>query len=161
VAEENTMSQVYERLALPREWSATLDACQGIRRSGLAWEYTGKHDVKPLARMLASGEPVPAYVVRVIATLLDPPKTRWCGRLRFEPPPKRAIEFWKNKGRERRAKIDLGELRNQGMPFKKAIHQVAKKYRRSESWVANLRPVDDKRDIAEALLRLDPTTLKP
>ena len=155
------LAQELDRIQLPKEWSDAIDALQGVKRAGLGWEYTGKHDVKPLAHMLRSGQPVPQYVAKIISIHLVPPKSRWCGKLRYESPPRRAIDFWTNKRRERRAKAELDELRSQAMPFKQAVHQVAKKYRRSESWVANLRAVDDERVIAETTRRLDPTTFLP
>jgi len=154
-------TEEFDRIHLPKEWSDAINALQGVTRVGLGWEYTGKHDVKPLAHMLKSGEPVPQYVAKIISIHLAPPKSRWCGKLRYESPPPRAIDFWKNKNRERRAKIDLDKLRSQAIPFKEAVHQIAKKYRRSESWVANLPAVDDDRVIAETGRRLDPITFLP
>jgi len=161
VTDNGMDSAAYERLRLPKEWSDAIDALQAVRRVGLGWEYTGKHNLMPLAKMLNSGEPVPPYVAKIISIHLAPPKGRWCGKLRYEPPPPRAINFWKKKRRERNAKIDIENLCKGGEKYETAINIVAEKNRRSKSWARNLPPIDDDRDIAEAMRRLDPSNLLP
>jgi hypothetical protein len=161
LGDDRKASDHLERALLPKKWSVALDAFQGITRSGLGWRYTGKHDVKALALMLASGEPVPTHVAKAIATHLSPPKGRWSGRLRHEPPPKRAITFFENLHHKRKAKADLDAMRFQGVPYKIATDRTAKKYRQSEGWVRGLGKFDFEKATAEAMRRLDGTTLQP
>jgi hypothetical protein len=111
--------------------------------------------------MLRSGKPVPDFVAQIIATLLEPKKGRWTGRLVYEPPPPRAVNFWKNKRRSSNARSDLQKLLKEGTPLKKARYKIAKKYDRSEGWLKGLGPENEEKDFAEAEWRLDPSTMLP
>jgi hypothetical protein len=52
------------------EWRPALDAIDGYQPDGT---YTGKPNLKPLAKLLRSGKPVPDAVAVTLGGLLDPP----------------------------------------------------------------------------------------
>ena len=161
MAEVHPLTAMVERLNLAPEWQNALNQLQGIERAGLGWRYTGVHDVKPLAAMLNSGEPVPPLVAKTIAVHLDPPKERWTGRLRHEPPPQRAIKFFSNKRKEEEALAYYkSKLEENG--WKRACFMTAEKFEVKESWVKNLTGRDIEEEVfSEASQCLDPSTWKP
>ena len=127
-----------DRLNLPGGWQRALDAFEGVEQQGLGWTYIGKHDVRPLAEMLRTGEPIPALVREAIADHLAPPKGRWCGRLVHKSPPDRAKRYWKNLRKKELARAFYSEAKMRLGSSKQALTETARHFRMSESWVKNL-----------------------
>lgn len=161
MADPFELAEMHQRLNLPQDWLIALDKLQGIEQVALGWRYTGEHDVKPLATMLASGEPVPPFVAKTLAVHLDPPKSRWTGHLKYSPPPTRAVTFWKR----RRKMEDIQAFYNQEMKqigSASAIKEAAQKFGVSEGTVHSLIGKNlESEAFNEAAQRLDPSTLKP
>jgi hypothetical protein len=161
MAQSDELAMRGERYSLSHEWRSAIDKLQGIEQAGLGWKYTGKHDVKPLAALLASGKTVPAFVARILATHLDPPSGRWTGRLKYTPPPSSAVRFWK----DRDLKQNIQDFYCQKMRVNgslSAIKETAETLNVSEGTVRSVIGKDlENQAFEDARRRLDISTFKP
>jgi hypothetical protein len=126
------------RMMLPSNWQRALDAFEGVEQQELGWTYVGKHNVKLIAEMLRSEEPIPALVREAIADHLTPPKGRWCGRLVYKSPPDRAKRYWINLRKKEKAQVCYSEAKKRLGSSKRALAETARRFRMSEGWVKEL-----------------------
>ena len=150
-----------ERHLLPAEWDNALCALQGHQKAGLGWVSTGKHNPKPLAELLLSGQPVPDTVIKMIGRLLSPPRSYIGGRLKFRPAAKQARLILNRKIRDEQAYALLQQRKAEGVPHKKAQDEVIEKFGMSISSVQKLKPRNDIDFIEEMQRRLNPDTMLP
>ena len=162
--EGSAKNPLRERLLLPANWSDALAALQGHKQSGITWEYTGNHDVKPLAELLGGSEPIPQSVRDTLSRLLVPCKGHMGGKLIYKKPGPRGIELKKRLLKEINAKKYIYELmheREAKMKFDAAVEEAAEKFRMSKSWARNLKTLTPEKVFSKLSAVFDEATLQP
>ena len=153
-----------DRLLIPTNWSEALAALQGHKQSRITWEYTGNHDVKPLAELLGGSEPIPPFVRKKLSLLLMPREDYKGGKLIYKKPATREIE---RRARYRKvidAKRYIYELmykREPKMKFDAAVEEAAKNFKMSPSWARNLKPLTPEELFTKLSAMFDEATLQP
>jgi len=158
------LAPLRDRLLLTDEWSHALASLQGHKRAGIAWEYVGKHDMKPIAELLKGAEPIPQYVRDTLSRLLNPPKGYQGGKFKYLKPSKRAIQRRNRLNKEMHAYEyirDLVEVKKPKTKFDTAVEMAAKKYGMSLSWARNLKKITADNWFSSLFDTLDPGTLLP
>ena len=141
-------------LVIEGQWRTAWLQCNGYKPDGLAgFVFADQFDPKPLAAMLATGEPAPEYIASGLGVMLNPP-AGWRGmRLEVKQPPKKRSQraLWQELIRKRAARAEYQKMRASGEKHIAALNDLMQTYRVKRTWLTDAIALDDDKFIALGL----------